>query len=256
MIDGNPLKKEDRSLENSRINRNGLPRGVPAPLFCLPRLDGAKLSLDEYRGQRVLLVFSDPNCGPCDQLAPQLEHLHRPTTDLQVLMISRGDPEAIRVKAAQHELTFPIVLQRQWEISREYGIFATPVGYFIDEQGIIAADVAVGSEAILALVTGREKTMREQMQTRLEALRKEFETGQAEFEKVERQRTYLRETMLRISGAVQVLEELLAEGQPPRRDRAGPNELSSAPADEANARPAHQNLGDLPGTTQSQGTTQ
>jgi len=52
------------------------------------------------------------------------------------------------------------------------------------------------------------------MQTRLEALRKEFETGQAELERVERQRTYLRETVLRIGGAIQVLEELLAEGQP------------------------------------------
>jgi hypothetical protein len=55
--------------------------------------------------------------------------------------------------------------------------------------------------------------MWEQIQTRLETLRKEFETGQAELEKVEQQREYLRETMLRISGAIQVLEELLAQGQ-------------------------------------------
>ena len=50
--------------------------------------------------------------------------------------------------------------------------------------------------------------MREQTQARLELLRKEFETGQAELERVERQRTYLHETVLRISGAIQVLEEL------------------------------------------------
>jgi predicted nuclease with TOPRIM domain len=53
--------------------------------------------------------------------------------------------------------------------------------------------------------------MREQIQSRLEVLRKEFETGQAELEKAEKQLAYLRETVLRISGAVQVLEELLAE---------------------------------------------
>jgi predicted nucleic acid-binding Zn-ribbon protein len=51
----------------------------------------------------------------------------------------------------------------------------------------------------------------EQMQARLEVLRKEFETGQAELDKAEKQVAYLRETLLRISGAVQVLEELLAE---------------------------------------------
>ena len=76
------------------------------------------------------------------------------------------------------------------------------------------ADVAVAGAAIVALAIGKEQTMREQMQTRLEALRKEFETGQAELEKVERHRTYLREMMLRISGAIQVLEELLTQGQP------------------------------------------
>jgi hypothetical protein len=53
--------------------------------------------------------------------------------------------------------------------------------------------------------------MREQIQARLEALKKELETGQAELQKVELQRTYLHETVLRISGAVQVLEELLRE---------------------------------------------
>ena len=51
------------------------------------------------------------------------------------------------------------------------------------------------------------------MQARLEMLRKELEKGQLELRKVENQRTYLRETMLRISGAIQVLEDLLAEGQ-------------------------------------------
>ena len=56
-------------------------------------------------------------------------------------------------------------------------------------------------------------TIRDQIQARLEALKKELETGQAELQKVEQQRTYLHETVLRISGAVQVLEELLAEGQ-------------------------------------------
>jgi predicted nuclease with TOPRIM domain len=56
--------------------------------------------------------------------------------------------------------------------------------------------------------------MQEQVQARLQELKKELEAGQAELQKVESQRTYLRETMLRISGAVQALEELLAQRQP------------------------------------------
>jgi len=78
-------------------------------------------------------------------------------------------------------------------------MFATPIAYLIDEQGIIAADVAVGSAAITALATGKGQTMREQMQTRLEMLRKEYESGQVELQKVERQRAYLQETVFRIT---------------------------------------------------------
>jgi peroxiredoxin len=143
-----------RELSESKIQREGLPAGTPAPAFRLPLLHGGELSLAEYRGRKVLLVFSDPHCGPCDQLAPQLEQLARRTPGLQVLMVSRGDLEANRAKAAQHGLTFPIVLQQQWEISREYGKFVTPIGYLIDEEGIIAKEVAVGVEPILALLAG------------------------------------------------------------------------------------------------------
>jgi peroxiredoxin len=141
----------NRSLAESHINRTGLAAGTPAPRFCLPQLDGRKLVLEDYRGRCVFLVFSDPHCGPCDLLAPELEQWHRSTADLHILMVSRGAPEANRAKVAQHGLTFPVVLQRQWEISRTYGMFATPIAYLIDEDGIIAADVAVGVDPIRTL---------------------------------------------------------------------------------------------------------
>ena len=62
------------------------------------------------------------------------------------------DVEATRAKAAGLGLSFPIVVQKQWEISLLYGMFATPVGYLIDERGILASDVAVGVGPILALM--------------------------------------------------------------------------------------------------------
>ena len=144
-------KQPDPSLARSRLNRNGLKAGAVAPEFQLPRIDGGELSLADLRGGRVLLVFSDPNCGPCDELAPRLQELHLQCPDLQVLVISRRDAEATRAKAAKLGLSFPIVLQKQWEISLQYAMFATPIGYLIDEQGIIVKDVAVGVEPILAL---------------------------------------------------------------------------------------------------------
>jgi predicted nuclease with TOPRIM domain len=57
--------------------------------------------------------------------------------------------------------------------------------------------------------------MREQIQARLEELKREFETGQARLHELETQEAQLRQTMLRISGAIQVLEEALAQAPPP-----------------------------------------
>src|SRR5207248_886550 len=99
-----------RTLAESKIPRNGLPAGTPAPNFTLPRLDGDDLSLEEFRGKQVLLVFSDPKCGPCMALAPQLEQAHRRSGAVQVLMVSRGEGEANREKVEEHGLTFPVVL--------------------------------------------------------------------------------------------------------------------------------------------------
>ena len=73
----------------------------------------------------------------------------------------------------------------------------------------IATDVG----ALIDLTPEEGHVMRGRIQTRLSMLRMELEKGQVELEVLERQRTYIRETGLRISGAIQVLEELLAEDQ-------------------------------------------
>src|SRR6266487_1129876 len=94
----------NRSLARSKIKRDGLKAGTPAPDFRLPRLDGGELSLAELRGRRVLLVFSDPHCGPCQVLAPQLEKFHREHAEIFVVMISRGEPNENRAKVKEHRL--------------------------------------------------------------------------------------------------------------------------------------------------------
>jgi peroxiredoxin len=151
-IDGH---RGNRSLADSKLARDGLPAGTPAPHFTLPALEGGELALEEFRGRRLLLVFSDPSCGPCDQLAPALEQFHRRTAAIRIVMVSRGDPDANRAKAAAHGITFPVLLQKQWEISRQYAMFATPIAYLIDAAGNTAADVAVGVAPILALLSSQ-----------------------------------------------------------------------------------------------------
>jgi peroxiredoxin len=142
-------------IRETTINRNGLPAGTVAPNFTLPDLAGGERTLADYRGRRVLLVFSDPACGPCQALGPELERLHLKHADnnLEVLVISRGDRSANMSKVGEHGLTFPVLLQSGWETSRDYAMFATPIGYLIDERGVIASQVAVGKDAVMGLVT-------------------------------------------------------------------------------------------------------
>jgi len=151
--DGGANRFSNRSVTASKIKRDGLKAGTPAPDFRLPRLDGkGGLGLSDLRGKRVILVFSSPDCGPCNTLAPELERFHRNHPETELVMISKGEPQENRAKVQEHGLTFRIVLQRQWEISRRYAMFATPVAYLIDETGIIERDVAVGVEPVLALL--------------------------------------------------------------------------------------------------------
>jgi peroxiredoxin len=156
--DGRESRFSSRSVERSKIKRDGLKAGTVAPEFHLPLLDGrGELSLVEFRGRRVLLVFSSPGCGPCNTLAPELEKFHHEHSELEVVMISKGEPQENRVKVKEHGLTFPVVLQQQWEISRHYAMFATPIAYLIDEKGIIAREVAVGKESIMDLMASAAK---------------------------------------------------------------------------------------------------
>jgi predicted nuclease with TOPRIM domain len=53
--------------------------------------------------------------------------------------------------------------------------------------------------------------MREQLQKRVEQLREEFENGQKMLTDLESRQASLRETLMRIAGAIQVLEEELSK---------------------------------------------
>jgi peroxiredoxin len=140
----------ERPLGESRIERDGLKAGTQAPPFELEDVRGSRVRLEDFRGRRLMLVFSDPECGPCNALLPDLARLQDETS---IVMVTRGDRAANRAKVEEHGLEFPVVLQKGWTLSKDYGIFATPVAFLIDEEGVLAKDVARGRDAIVALAS-------------------------------------------------------------------------------------------------------
>jgi prefoldin subunit 5 len=69
----------------------------------------------------------------------------------------------------------------------------------------------------------------QRLEQRLKALRQELETGQKMLADLEARRLELQQTILRIDGAIQVLEELLAD-EPSAANGAAPAE-TTAPSD-------------------------
>jgi len=140
------------SLKPCQLLRDGLPVGSPAPDFQLPRVGGGELALSQYRGRRVLLLFSDlPRC-PFNALLADLQRRYAAGSEVDVVLVSQGDRRTNASMIAKLRVTFPVVLQRQREVSRLYRMFATPVGFLVDERGVIAAPAAIGPERILALI--------------------------------------------------------------------------------------------------------
>ena len=79
-------------------------------------------------------------------------------------------------------------------------------------------------------VAEKREIPQEVIRARLEVLRRELDRGHAELQNVKKQRKYLRETLLRIDGAVQVLEELAeAEGHSVEQNGVAPREKRSRP---------------------------
>lgn len=64
--------------------------------------------------------------------------------------------------------------------------------------------------------------MYQQLNERLSQLKAEYESGQQMLAELEQKQRTLRDTLLRISGAIQVLEEELTKGQPSALDENAP----------------------------------
>jgi hypothetical protein len=69
---------------------------------------------------------------------------------LALVLVGRGDWDENRRKA-EHGLTFPVVIQEKWQLSKQYGIFATSVAFLISQEGVIEKGVAIGRDTVPAL---------------------------------------------------------------------------------------------------------
>jgi methylamine dehydrogenase accessory protein MauD len=140
------------AITPSRIGRGGLNPGKRAPDFALPSVAGDVISLGSFAGHKVLLVFVQTGCGPCHDIAPELNRLAARNRDLRVLVVNNAELEQARLYAREVNARFPVLVQEKWSVSKGYEVFATPFAFLIDEQGVIAAKGIVSSRKHLGFL--------------------------------------------------------------------------------------------------------
>ena len=129
---------------------SSLPVGAAAPPFGLPGLNNETVTLGSLlaRGQPVLLVFSDPGCGPCNLLMPQVARWQRELSAvLNVAVISRGAVRANLRKAEEFGLT-QVLLQKDSEAAERYLSHGTPGAVLVHPDGTVGSALAAGADAI------------------------------------------------------------------------------------------------------------
>ena len=148
---GTPI---ERTAPASNARVEGLRVGTPAPSFSLTNLAGQLTTLADLRvaDKPTMLLFSDPGCGPCNALLPEVGRWQQDLADkLHLAVVSRGDLEANRSKAGEHGIR-NVVLQQDREVANAYESPGTPSAVLIRPDGTIGSPIAAGAEAIRRLV--------------------------------------------------------------------------------------------------------
>jgi len=138
----------------SRLGRSGLKPDKQAPAFTLAAVAGGEISLHNFAGRKVLLVFMQPGCGPCHGITPELNRL-QDAGEVQVVVIQNGDLETVRKWADEHRPRFPVAVQDRLSLSKRYEVFATPFAFLIDERGVIASRGIASTRQYLGYILTR-----------------------------------------------------------------------------------------------------
>jgi cytochrome c biogenesis protein CcmG/thiol:disulfide interchange protein DsbE len=131
--------------EPDRTAEEALERGArePAPSLELPRLSGAgSESLEDYRGQVVVLNFWASWCEPCREESPMLDRWHRrikrdggTVLGVDTLDVTTDARDFIR----KFGLSYPMLRDRDGDTRESFGIVGFPETFVIDRRGRIAA---------------------------------------------------------------------------------------------------------------------
>ncbi|HEY1688422.1 MAG TPA: MauE/DoxX family redox-associated membrane protein [Solirubrobacteraceae bacterium] len=131
----------------------GLPVGREAPDFALAELGGEWRTRKSLlvAGVPLLLVFSDPACGSCSTLLPDIAGWQRQQANaMTVALLSRGSADRNRAMLEEHGLVY-VLLDEDGSTFRAYEASGTPSAVVIDAEGRIVSPLARGTVEVRLL---------------------------------------------------------------------------------------------------------
>lgn len=147
-ITGN-APEEEPSL-TTMAAQYALKPGAPAPSFALTGLDGKQYEVGGPREKVLLLNFWASWCDPCKEEAPDLVNLasrYQDSLDLYAVNVTLYDKlEQVKQFVTEYGYTFPVLLDEDEQIYRQFGGIAFPTNVLIDKDGMIR-EVIVGTLA-------------------------------------------------------------------------------------------------------------
>ena len=134
--------------KDSFLNLSGKPqlvKGVPAPNFTLPGLNGKMVSLADYKGKVVFLNIWATWCPPCVEEMPSMEKLYQALNneDFEILAVSIDETGAQDVLPfmKKHKLSFPTLTDPKGTIKGLYQTTGVPESFIIDKDGLIVEKI-------------------------------------------------------------------------------------------------------------------
>ena len=121
--------------------------GSPAPTFDLINLEGAKTSLEQFRGKVVLLNFWATWCQPCTKEMPAMQTAHDSLGKQGLVVIAINELEKehdVRSHIQEHRHTFEVLMDPENRVANMYGVVGLPVTVFIDKTGHVRKVVKGG----------------------------------------------------------------------------------------------------------------
>ncbi|MEG0383986.1 MAG: TlpA disulfide reductase family protein [Solibacillus sp.] len=144
----NAIPEKSKGYEVTLGEEVGIKKGQIAPDFTLMNIQGEEVTLSDLRGKRVVLNFWATWCPPCEAEMPHMQKYYdkyAKKDNVEIIGVNltyeKENVERVKQFLESYNITFPILLEPVWSVSKQYEIITIPSTFMIDTEGKIQKQI-------------------------------------------------------------------------------------------------------------------